>query len=131
MKHNIYAYETVDKQTILELSEFNDLKVNISERPNITVENMSSNNYNILDYVDTGGHLRREISFKNVSNGNKLSAVVNVLFSECATLNGKSVDIKFVYSDIIPLSTSDSNTSSLTVDSSSSNLVPVLLAACS
>ncbi len=91
--NEVQAYRSITSQELFEASTFDTLNLNYTSLPNISVT--GSTPYNVVN--DAG---RRYINFTN-SAGQTLNATVTAAFNNCGTLNGRAIDMRLVYSDIV------------------------------
>lgn len=99
MNSEVKAYATIDSQYLFVPSTFDNLELNYTSLPTLTVS--GSQGYTISDGTCGSGDAKRTISFSNTYKGKKLDTVVTAFFDNCGTLNGRTIDMKLVYSDII------------------------------
>lgn len=100
---SVYAatnpYTIINSQTLLETNTLDNLTLNYTSRPTINVS--GSEPYTIRDGVTGDSTPKREVEFTNATRGKTLNSVVTVKFSNCGKLNGKAIDMKLIYSDIV------------------------------
>ena len=100
---SVYAatnpYTVINSQTLLETNTLDKLTLNYTSRPTVNVS--GSEPYAIRDGVTSDSTPKREVEFTNATRGKTLNSVVTVKFSNCGKLNGKAIDMKLIYSDIV------------------------------
>ena len=102
--NNIYAYTTINSQTLFTPSTFDTLVLNYTTLPEVSVT--GNQGYELRDGTCSSGSPNRGIYYNNTGAGQSLNSTVTVKFNNCGTLNGKAIDMKLIYSDIV---TSDAN----------------------
>lgn len=100
---HVYAatneYTVIHSQTLLEANTLDKLVLNYTSLPSVTIS--GSETYTIKDGVTGDSTPKREVEFVNTTKGKTLNSVITVKFSNCGKLNGKAIDMKLVYSDIV------------------------------
>lgn len=100
---HVYAatnpYTVINSQTLLEANALDKLVLNYTSLPSITIA--GSETYTIKDGVTGDSTPKREVEFVNATKGKILNSVITVKFSNCGKLNGKAIDMKIIYSDIV------------------------------
>ena len=100
---NVYAatnaYTIINSQTLLESNSLDKLTLNYTSRPQVTVSGTEP--YTIRDGVTSDSTPKREVEFTNATQGRTLNSVVTVKFNNCGKIDGKAIDMKLVYSDIV------------------------------
>ncbi|MBO5476713.1 MAG: MucBP domain-containing protein, partial [Clostridia bacterium] len=99
INNNVFAAATIDSQYLFIPSTFDTLVLNYSTLPNVSVS--GSQGYTIQDGTTGSGHPRRGVYYTNTGSGQTLDSRVTVDFSNCGTLNGRPINMKLVYSDIV------------------------------
>lgn len=90
---------------LFEKSTFDDLKLNFSSMPTISVSGVNSSQYKITDnnqlwYWTDKQVKNRRIEFNSLDfNKHYPNLKLTVTYNNCGTLNGKNVDIVLTYSD--------------------------------
>ena len=97
--NNVKAYTTIDSKYLFNPSTFDNLILNYKTLPTISVS--GSERYEIKDGTCSSGEANRQISFPDSYRGKVLDSTITVSFTNCGTLDGKPIDMKLVYSDII------------------------------
>ena len=97
--NNVKAYTTIDSKYLFNPSTFDNLILNYKTLPTISVS--GSERYEIKDGTCSSGEANRRISFPDSYRGKVLDSTITVSFTNCGTLDGKPIDMKLVYSDII------------------------------
>ena len=95
----LYAYERITALSLLEPSTFDTLVLNYTTLPEVTVS--GSEAYTMTDGTVGSGHPNRRVTYNNVNTGRSLDSTINVYFKNCGTLNGKSIDMRLIYSDMV------------------------------
>ena len=98
-KQNIFAYTGIDSQYLFEPSTFDNLVLNYSTLPSVSVSGGSS--YTIRDGTCSSGSPSRGVYYSNSGAGQNLNSTITVFFTNCGTLNGRPIDMKLIYSDIV------------------------------
>ena len=98
-KQNIFAYTGIDSQYLFEPSTFDNLVLNYSTLPSVSVSGGSS--YTIKDGTSSSGSPSRGVYYSNSGAGQNLNSTITVFFNNCGTLNGRPIDMKLIYSDIV------------------------------
>ena len=98
-KQNIFAYTGIDSQYLFEPSTFDNLVLNYSTLPSVSVSGGSS--YTIKDGTCSSGSPSRGVYYSNSGAGQNLNSTITVFFNNCGTLNGRPIDMKLIYSDIV------------------------------
>ena len=98
-KQNIFAYTGIDSQYLFEPSTFDNLVLNYSTLPSVSVSGGSS--YTIRDGTCSSGSPSRGVYYSNSGAGQNLNSTITVFFNNCGTLNGRPIDMKLIYSDIV------------------------------
>ena len=95
------GYTVINSQTLMEDSTLDTLVLNYTSLPNITVS--GSEKYKITDEISLANSsiTVRQVQFPDVTSGKILDSVITVKFNNCGKLNGKSIDMKLIYSDIV------------------------------
>ena len=94
----------INSQTLFEASTLDTLELNIISLPTVTINGTEKYKINISD--TTPVTLSSIDTMENINVvfdcgfDKKLDATVNVMFSNCGTLNSKPIDMKLTYSDI-------------------------------
>ncbi len=100
---SVYAatnpYTVINSQTLLETNTLDKLTLNYTSRPTVNVS--GSEPYTIRDGITSDSTPKREVEFTNATRGKTLNSVVTVKFSNCGKLNGKAIDMKLIYSDMV------------------------------
>ena len=103
-KFNSYAassYTTITSTTLLEQNSLSTLELNLTEFPTVTVT--GSTDYEITDgegYKSNYSQARRVTFYTDSGYNGDIDSVVTVLYEDCGTLNGETIDMKLIYSDI-------------------------------
>lgn len=97
--NNIYAYTTIDSKTLFTPSTFDTLVLNYTTLPTVSVS--GSQAYHMGDGTCSSGASNRGVYYDNASTGQTLDSTITVNFSNCGTLNGRAIDMKLIYSDIV------------------------------
>lgn len=95
------AYTVINSHTLLETNTLDSLELNYSSLPSITVS--GSEKYtvtNTTSLVNTSIPVK-QVQFPNATKGKILDSIITVKFNNCGKLNGKNIDMKLVYSDIV------------------------------
>lgn len=94
-------YTVMNSQTLMETSTLDTLVLNYTSLPIITVS--GSEKYKITNETSLINNSVpvRQVQFPEVTSGKILDSVITVKFNHCGTLNGKSIDMKLIYSDIV------------------------------
>lgn len=94
-------YTVINSQTLMEASTLDTLVLNYTALPIITVS--GSEKYKITNETSlvNSSVPVRQVQFPDVTNGKILDSVITVKFNNCGKLNGKSIDMKLIYSDIV------------------------------
>lgn len=100
-KTNNSGYNTINSQTLLESNCLDTLVLNYASLPNITVT--GSEKYNLTNSTSLldGSVAVKQVEFPEVKSGKVLDSVITVKFNNCGKLNGKAIDMKLVYSDMV------------------------------
>lgn len=95
------GYTTINSQTLLESNSLDTLVLNYTSLPNITVT--GSEKYKLTNATSLldGSVAVKQVEFPDAKSGKVLDSVVTVKFNNCGKLNGKAIDMKLVYSDIV------------------------------
>ncbi len=92
------GYTSINSSTIFDKSSLDTLNLNIINFPEVTIE--GNEKVEIKDpKVEKNNEYK--IIFRNIPKGKKIDAIVTTLFKNCGTLNGKSIDMKIIYSNMI------------------------------
>lgn len=98
------ASEKINSGTLFEASTLDDLQLNITQLPTITVNGTEKYTVNISDTlpITIGGinEIRNENIIFDCGFDKKLDAEIKVEFLNCGTLNSKPIDMILTYSDI-------------------------------
>ena len=94
-KQNIFAYTGIDSQYLFEPSTFDNLVLNYSTLPSVSVSGGSS--YTIKDGTCSSGSPSRGVYYSNSGAGQNLNSTITVFFNNCGTLNGRPIDMKLIY----------------------------------
>ena len=97
--NNIYAYTTINSQTLFTPSTFDTLVLNYTTLPTVSVS--GSQTYHLGEGTTSSGAPTRGVYYDNASTGQTLDSTVTVNFSNCGTLLGRPIDMKLIYSDIV------------------------------
>ena len=97
--NEVKAYTTIDSQYLFTPSTFDNLILNYTSLPTLTVS--GSERYTISDGTCSTGEPNRRINFPDSYRGKNLNSTITVDFKNCGTLNGKPINMKLIYSDII------------------------------
>ena len=97
--NEVKAYTTIDSQYLFTPSTFDTLILNYTSLPTLTVS--GSERYTISDGTCSTGEPNRRINFPDSYRGKNLNSTITVDFKNCGTLNGKPINMKLIYSDII------------------------------
>ena len=97
--NNIYAYTTINSQTLFTPSTFDTLVLNYTTLPTVSVS--GSQAYHLGEGTTSSGAPTRGVYYDNASTGQTLDSTVTVNFSNCGTLLGRPIDMKLIYSDIV------------------------------
>ena len=97
--NNIYAYTTINSQTLFTPSTFDTLVLNYTTLPEVSVT--GNQGYELRDGTCSSGSPNRGVYYNNTEAGQTLDSTVTVKFNNCGTLNGKAIDMKLIYSDIV------------------------------
>ena len=97
--NEVKAYTTIDSQYLFTPSTFDTLILNYTSLPTLTVS--GSERYTISDGTCSTGEPNRRINFPDSYRGKTLNSTITVDFKNCGTLNGKPINMKLIYSDII------------------------------
>lgn len=89
----------INSQTLLQSSSLDTLVLNYTSLPNIIVS--GSENYTIEDLISQHSVKVRQVMFPNAIVGKTLDSIITVKFNNCGKLNGKAIDMKLIYSDIV------------------------------
>lgn len=101
-----YAALPINSETLFNPSTFDTLVLNIKNVPEVTVTG-STGYTKTEEYASDGISRRVKVQFNNSGGpGQQLDTTLTVYCRECGTLNGRSVDIKLIYDDIV---TNESN----------------------
>ncbi len=96
--------EKINSGTLFEASTLDDLQLNITQLPTITVKGTEKYTVNISDTppITIGGvsEIHNENIIFDCGFDKKLDAEIKVKFSNCGTLNSKPIDMVLTYSDI-------------------------------
>lgn len=94
-------YTNINSQTLLEANSLDTLVLNYTSLPSITVS--GSETYHLSDTTSliNSSVTVRQVEFPNATTGKTLDSVITVKFNSCGKLNGKNIDMKLVYSDIV------------------------------
>ena len=99
---SVYAatpYTVINSQTLLEANTLDKLVLNYTSLPKVSIS--GSETYTIKDGVTGDSTPKREVEFANIPKGKILNSVITVKFNNCGKLNGKAIDMKLEYSDIV------------------------------
>ena len=96
---SVYAYERISSQTLFQPSTFDSLKLNYTSLPTLSVS--GSQGYTITDGECGDGSPNRQITFNDTWNGKTLDTRITAFFNNCGTLNGRAIDMRLVYSEIV------------------------------
>ena len=98
---NNNGYTTINSQTLLETNHLDTLVLNYESLPNITVT--GSEKYNLTNATSLldGSVAVKQVEFPDAKSGKVLDSVITVKFNNCGKLNGKAIDMKLVYSDMV------------------------------
>ena len=97
--NEVKAYTTIDSQYLFTPSTFDTLILNYTSLPTLSVS--GSERYTISDGACSSGEPIRRIDFPDSYRGKTLNSTITVDFKSCGTLNGKPINMKLIYSDII------------------------------
>ncbi len=97
--NEVKAYTTIDSQYLFTPSTFDTLILNYTSLPTLSVS--GSERYTISDGACSSGEPIRRIDFPDSYRGKTLNSTITVDFKNCGTLNGKPINMKLIYSDII------------------------------
>ena len=97
--NEVKAYTTIDSQYLFTPSTFDTLILNYTSLPTLSVS--GSERYTISDGTCSTGEPNRRIDFPDSYRGKNLNSTITVDFKNCGTLNGKPINMKLIYSDII------------------------------
>ena len=97
--NEVKAYTTIDSQYLFTPSTFDNLILNYTSLPTLSVS--GSERYTISDGACSSGEPIRRIDFPDSYRGKTLNSTITVDFKNCGTLNGKPINMKLIYSDII------------------------------
>lgn len=94
-------YTVINSQTLMETSSLDNLRLNYTSLPIITVS--GSEKYKITNETSlvNSSVPVKQVQFPDVTNGKILDSVITVKFNNCGKLNGKSIDMKLIYCDIV------------------------------
>ncbi len=97
--NEVKAYTTIDSQYLFTPSTFDTLILNYTSLPTLSVS--GSERYTISDGACSSGEPIRRIDFPDSYRRKTLNSTITVDFKSCGTLNGKPINMKLIYSDII------------------------------
>ena len=98
-KAELFAYTGINSQTLFEPSVFDNLVLNYTTLPEISVSGSAP--YTITYSTAGSGHPRIHVNYSNSGAGQNIDSVVTAKFNNCGTLNGRPIDMRLVYSDIV------------------------------
>lgn len=102
----------INSETLFKPSTLDDLKLNITSLPTVTVTGTEKYKINVSDappvIIGDNGNMKNINVIFDCGFDKELDATINVLFSNCGTLNSKSIDMKLTYSDIYSARKTDS-----------------------
>ena len=95
------GYTTINSQTLLDSNSLDALVLNYASLPNITVT--GSEKYSLINTTSLldNSVAVKQVEFPDARSGKVLDSVVTVKFNNCGKLNGKTIDMKLIYSDIV------------------------------
>ena len=95
--------ERVYSTTLLPASTISNLKLNITSLPTISHSGYHSVTVKEGNWTTPAGMTQYNIrlQFTNAANSARLDDTVTAMFTNCGTLNGRAIDMKLVYSDIV------------------------------
>ena len=101
--NNVKAYSTISSNQIFGMGTLDSLWLNYSTLPQITVSGSVGNS--VYDTPFTGNNVTTGYTYRRVElhpGGNgPIDTTITVNYYNCGTLNGRSINMKLVYSDLV------------------------------
>ena len=108
--NQVHAYSTISSTQLFGAGTLDSLWLNYTSLPEISVTGSTGSTCYDTNY--SGNAIAMPFNYRRVVlypsyNGQRLDTTINVTFRNCGTINGRPMDMKIVYSDIVVNNASD------------------------